>query len=501
MARPSRHPYFGRYHWLWYLRRVPDVVFAGRLHRSVAYDRALAEAMAFASSPTGGAQHANDRDVSFPVTQREVAAIAWLIGYCTLVADLHASYRRCGKGAALILDASQLIGPGQRPTDCDPETAAAIDLYDRRLETSGTEAFFGADVVREAPASFAESPGEQLRLFARVPNEELTDVHVGTGTAWSFRYVPRGLIIDDLEALLADHRVEATPVWAQEITDTLSIIALGGVVTDVNLEPESALVNLQTVTRTGYVVIHGDVIRGTWAEPYRTAITRLQHRFPSWSRHLDTDVSALLERVMAMPSAVWPLKGKALAFSATPGCIGIDLAGASSRFLSGLRFPAGDGAVAKARADMFERRVQARINASTWCPPGELAALRGKHLRWRGAQIGEIDALAVNGDDCVVVSCKSKLYTDGHETGDHKAVREAAERVTRAISELDHFVERLRATPHGDNYDFRGIRMHGVVVTPHLFFIRPPDVDRLTLPGLRTYSTLAELQQWLDGHP
>jgi hypothetical protein len=39
------------------------------------------------------------------------------------------------------------------------------------------------------------------------------------------------------------------------------------------------------------------------------------------------------------------------------------------------------------------------------------------------------------------------------------------------------------------------------VVTPHLFYIRLPDVDRFTLPGLRTYSTLAELQQWLDGHP
>ena len=499
---PSRHQYFGRYQWLWYLRRVPNLAFAGRLASTLPYDRALTEALAFAAARPAVARRIGDLEGHFPVTGREVRAVAWLIGYARTVAHLHASYRRCGKGARLILDAMRLLAEDSGLTECDAETAAAIEIYDHRLDASGAENFFGSDVVRIAPGSVLDGPGDHLRLFSRVATDDVTDVQLANGKPWMFRYIPHDLIIDELVNLIADPRLAEPCLWPRDITDTLGIIVLGGVVTQVDVAPEGGLVNTKTATGCGYVVIHEDTLRETWAGPFRQAMISLSDRFPAWAHQLDPDLLTLLRRAMAMHSESWPLRGHALAFQALPEHIGIDLAGAASRFLSAVRYPPLDGAVANARADMFERRVQARIDASQWLPPASLSQIRGRHLRHEGGKpFGEIDALAVRDGVCLVVSCKSKLYTDGHEVGDFRAIRSAEQKVTEAMAECDAFVEQLRAAPTGANYDLRGLQLHGVVVTPHVFFVRQPAVDLLTLPGLRAYSTLAELQAWLDSAP
>jgi hypothetical protein len=112
--------------------------------------------------------------------------------------------------------------------------------------------------------------------------------------------------------------------------------------------------------------------------------------------------------------------------------------------------------------------------------------------------VGEIDAIATIPDGMLLVSCKSILYTEAYDAGMYPAIREAAEKVAKAVSECEELLRLLTENPIGDNYDMRRWgQLKGVVVTPHVVYVLPPLLDRWVMPGLRVASGFGELQNWL----
>ncbi|MCC7054729.1 MAG: hypothetical protein IT355_15765 [Gemmatimonadaceae bacterium] len=491
VRRPSRQGTFSRYQWLWYLRRAPNTAFVGGVASTLPYARAVTEALAVATTPPAVLHRVAGPEGHFPLTRDALDAVAWLIGYSRVVVQLHSTYRRCAKGSTLILDAERLRA-GQNLDSCDDATRQAVRTYDLRLDHHGPETVFAADVVAFGARGFGVPDGDLLG-FAHTDTMQCSQVLPGPRGPWVCRYLPQRLTTTALEALLDDARLRAPGLWKVDAVDPIAMLALGAVVT------RGATENLVTVMAAGYALIHVDVLREEWAAPYATEIAALRHRFPAWADLFESDLLAFLRRCMASPARIWPLGGIPLAFQATPDHIGIDLAAATRQFLSTVRFPAKEGDVPNARSHTLETQVQARIDASAWRPPPALRALRGRKLKLGGRVIGEIDALGVRDGIALLVSCKSIAYTDAHERGDYGSVTSATKKILTAQSESEALLGQLRATPAGGNYDFSGVSaLHGVVVTPHVFYVPSPHVDAMTLPGLRAYATVAELQQWLD---
>src|SRR5579872_4377381 len=136
-----------------------------------------------------------------------------------------------------------------------------------------------------------------------------------------------------------------------------------------------------------------------------------------------------------------------------------------------LAFPRSQGDAANSSADHFELQVQAAIDATPWRPPVPLARLRGRPLRLGGQDITDLDAVAARGDVLIAVSCKGVVYSTDYDAGNFKTVRNAASTVTDGMVEWRDRMDRLRANPKGDNYDFTGKTIVGVVCTPLPVFI------------------------------
>lgn len=491
VRRPSRHGTFSRYQWLWYLRRAPNTAFVGSVASTLPYARAITEGLAVATTPATVLHRRAVSEGHFPVTHDAMGAMAWLIGYSRVVVQLHSTYRRCAKGSTLILDAERLRA-GQSLDSYDDATRHALRTYDLRLDHHGPETVFAADVVAFGERGFGVSDGALLG-FAHTDRLQCSPVLPGPRGPWVCRYVPQRLTTTGLEALLGDTRLRRPGLWPTDAVDPIAALALGSIVT------RGATENVVTAMAAGYALIHVDVLRDEWAAPFATEIGALRKRFPAWADLFETDVLAFLRRCAATPARVWPLGGIPLAFQVTPDHIGIDLAAATRQFLSTVRFPAREGDVPNARGDTLETQVQARIDASDWCPPPNLRALKGRSLKLDGRVISDVDAIGYRDGIALVVSCKSIAYTDAHERGDYGPVTSATKKILAALREIEALLTLLRTTPAGDTY-FPGVTaLHGVVVTPHAFYVPSPQVDVMTLPGLRAYSTVAELQQWLDG--
>lgn len=490
VRRPSRHGTFSRYQWLWYLRRAPNTAFVGGVASTLPYARAVTEALAVATTPSAVLHRIAAPEGHFPLTRDALAAVAWLIGYSRVVVQLHSTYRRCAKGSTLILDAERLRA-GQNLDACDDATRQAMRTYDLRLDHHGPETVFAADVVAFGARGFGVGDSDLLG-FSHTDTLACSPVLPGPRGPLVCRYLPQRVATTALEAMLSDARLRAPGLWTVDAVDPIAMLALGTIVTRNSTE------NAVTAMAAGYALLHVDVLREDWAAPYATEIGALRHRFPAWADLFETDLLAFLRRCVASPARVWPLGGIPLAFKVTADHIGIDLAAATRQFLSTVRFPANQGEVPNARSHTLETQVQARIDASDWCPPPTLRALQGRRLKLDARVIGDIDAIGVRDGTALLVSCKSIAYTDAHERGDYGPVTSASKKILAALNEIEALLTLLRKTPAGGTY-FSGVTaLHGVVVTPHVFYVPSPQVDAMTLPGLRAYATVAELQQWLD---
>jgi len=139
------------------------------------------------------------------------------------------------------------------------------------------------------------------------------------------------------------------------------------------------------------------------------------------------------------------------------------------------------------------------IDGTQWSPPDYLKRYRGRHLRLDGEQIGEVDAIAELDGTCVLVSCKSRVYTAAYDMGLHNVVRNTADYITRAVEDWEALVEKLRRNPVGDNYDLSAVKdLRGVVITPSVMYVPIELANKESMAGLRYYSSFGEFEVYVS---
>jgi hypothetical protein len=86
-----------------------------------------------------------------------------------------------------------------------------------------------------------------------------------------------------------------------------------------------------------------------------------------------------------------------------------------------------------------------------------------------------------------------------YDAGDYRTSRNATSALVEDIGKWLALLATLRANPQGDNYDLRGHKLEGVLLTPMLLYLPLEHAERLSLPGLRFYSSAPEFEAWLHG--
>jgi hypothetical protein len=114
------------------------------------------------------------------------------------------------------------------------------------------------------------------------------------------------------------------------------------------------------------------------------------------------------------------------------------------------------------------------IDHTAWAPMSPLRELRGRTLRSDRESITDVDALAVSRSTVLLVSCKSIPYTYDYDSGDYASVRNVRTYIERSDMEWQQRVRKLQQQPIGDNYNFEGYDIYGVVCTPFVIFVNRP---------------------------
>lgn len=182
----------------------------------------------------------------------------------------------------------------------------------------------------------------------------------------------------------------------------------------------------------------------------------------------------------------------------------IDLNALTWRLGQDLRLSTGlGGPVVKAVADNFELAVQSVVDATSFAPPNATRALRGRQLKLNGQFITDIDAMLVDGNTLLVVSCKRIELGRAYDSGDHARIRAAEDRVTRALDEWGQKTSTLQKNRVGSNYDLSSFDdIVGIVITPELVFTndeRAAEVVQLPTFRVRRLTTIDELADCLEG--
>lgn len=492
---------WGRYRTLWYLRRLPYEMFAfgSDLASTAPYDLRLTEVLMTRGSDPDAVPRRLDPKGSFPVDDSVSRRLAREMGFAKAVSEYQRHYRRCAKGAVLRFD-----GPGRLPRFSMPdELSSAIRLYDeRRAQDEGGAARalggLGTSALEDVRSMGDGGVEKKLVLvsdFAGAPVPlEIEGEHEGQPVKM---LIPayRMATVSDLETLaelMSDPRVGDPGLWHEDIALLVALL---------NLEPlifDFTPGNRYNLFKQGYVLLSREDIERMWDEFGGTIRSQMAGYLGDIARSLPESGREFLARLLGLEGGSWPLVPGPVAFRANERRFGLDMANATRRLIARLEYPATSGAVANVRAGAFERATQDVIDETPWRPPDSIAGHRGRHLRLGGREIGEVDAIAQHEGVCILVSCKSRVYTAAYDVGRHNVVRNTVDHISGAVGEWEAFVEKLRRNPVGDNYDLSTLEdIRGVVITPTVFYVPMEVAEKETTAGLRYYSSLGELESWL----
>jgi hypothetical protein len=208
--------------------------------------------------------------------------------------------------------------------------------------------------------------------------------------------------------------------------------------------------------------------------------------------------SELLARLESFQGSIWPLRpGKVVRRDFNFICI--DLYGATALLDAALEYPRIAGRIGNVRGYHFEVTVQKAIQRTGWALDDKLLAIRGKTIRINGTDVTDVDALAAKEKTLLLFSCKSVVYSAEYDRGDYNVVKSASDTVIQAVDAWNRRIVSIRQHPKGDNFDFSAFhKILGVVCTPGVLYVPIGDSTREVLPGLRAYSSLDEIIEWLE---
>jgi hypothetical protein len=484
---------YGRYRWLWYLRRLPDEVFEGRLASTGPYDRSVAEVLATRGADPAYRLGAPSGEGTFPIDGTVIKRLAWICGFSLAYCQYQVEFRIVGKGGVLEFDRSRPGLPFRiTRSRMDNALERAINEFDRRNERHKVMSKLGVPVDSYVPKAHEGEPILfQVGKIAGTPRI-VTPSQIEMQYAVALRYSPAGILFRAVTDLLTDPLVTNVVPWPVELSSLFSLLRIATIIYGRSPITRSQLL------QAGYILVDRGELDALYAD-FREEMREHEpvlRALPEES--LDEKFSDRLLRMEGRPS---PLLHGPVAFIVNDRLIGVDLYNATRRFQIILEFPAIHGEPANVRAQAFEDAVQAVIDASPWAPPPAIKRLRGHHFTKDGKRIGEIDAFGRLGDTLLLVSCKSVIFTSQYDRGEFapiRNVRTLLEKAVEKFAELEAFFAQFPSS--GSEYDFTAYkRIRSVVVTPHAMFVADSLLFRECLPGLRSYSSFEEFRAWLGG--
>jgi len=466
--------------WMWYLRHLPRVVFDIVGHEEGVRARHLAESIA---ALYGTADE--DSRTPFRINQSTMKRIIRFAGMVLHLDSIHGHYQWTGTDTPFRF--------GARPVpDSNPpaDVAAAVTTYLQRLDAE--ELAFAGLGSFVAPAGTTKGEIGILVAFERA-----TPVNVNV----------RNYLLEPRDAFVHSY-FEAGRISVRNVIELLSHDSVG----DAPLLPGFyASLCVLALTLIAFQLWEG-CAEHTLEHGYtffdrpsaellcRDGLPRLNAeclRLPPDVRRATTLHE--LEAVVAEARAeVHRLRPGPLMIAARDRVL-FDVASATQRLFVDAEYPAKvPPRKERYRSEAFELATQREIDASPWRPAEEIRQFRGRALRVDGKDLTDIDALAEQGQFLLLVSCKSIPYSGEVDIGNRRVVRNIASKLADYEAEWRDMVNRIRLQPKGDNFDFsRYARIEGVLITPHVFYVIGDQLMNEVLPGLKVYSSLTELRDWL----
>lgn len=439
------HNFAARYspfRWLWYLRRLPSFVFAGRLKSTAAYDSALAECVSGRSLASSPPRTAEDGSSRYRINNDVIEV---LIAYCATIlylSQIHTNLRWAGKGAGIRFDPRESLDGEPQPTQ---EVAQAVHVYDKRCDEGGGV----LSRIGTTDVSTGRSPADSVLAVQLVEasNQDLLSAGGSLGSAF-VRFSPRRFSLESLATLCRDGRVRTD--WLDPVIPALLMLLRAML----RFHSVSHL-GFSLVQMRGYSMLKKQGLLNVLADSWSKSHNLLTYAFPGAG--LPANPTELLETARNHSGRLWPLyPGPSIRTEGNLVCC--DLYTATAQLMSTLEFPSDTGEMANARSEHFELAVQACIDETPWRPDEDRRKFIRRTIRAGGQNITDLDALGQYGDSLLLVSCKSKIYSARYDAGDFQVVRNYASEIEKAVKEWTQKMQTIRAQPMGDNYDFRSFR-------------------------------------------
>jgi hypothetical protein len=459
--------------WLWYLRRV-EPLFRGinSIPSTAPYTAAIAESVSAISATPARPMIESGPMTLYPIDRAAGSSIWRLYTVSRRLYEIHARLRWAGKGAVIRSVEDDM--PKETPT---PELERMVNDWDGRM---------GEGAFLEHAGLYSHTLGVFPKLehgFGLVPivgragrEYGLTSLNLGAVPALSDPNLPVALrwptpVLDLIAVLWATLLNRADQTRTEQLFDTYRTKGYRSVTKELaTVEIDHAVSLLGTMRLGG--AIPDEVSFGSGEE--------ILHRL-TWC-----DVS------------VWPpTMGPPIRICDEDRLL-VDVSAASHRLARALARPNLVGELANLWAAHFETTVQASISASPWKPSAAMAAIRRRHLGPANDPITDIDAIGEFGRQVLLVSCKCRPFDEAWDRGEYNAVRNVGSLVDGAVAEWADRVGQFRESPRGQNYDFTGRELVGVVVLPSPPWSTNPAVHVEVMPGLRASVSARELDRWIN---
>lgn len=462
--------------WFWFLRRLPPLVFDAAPQHLQVFDWYFVETSAALSSAPGAMAEGGG-----PVHKKIVDTVMTFVAFVLWDSSFRARLRCADLGVPID---SELI---PQIVQSDP-LAAALSLVDERRRH---EAIPFARWGTLAGALSSTSPDFTVIVYFR-----------GKELRWtSTDQLGRTLDPCEIRGWFSVHWLDLTAV--RNALDDESLGAFAGAKQALNIVMLLRAIEVlalmgrgpaEELLTSGLCYVDREMFRFACHDAIpktRSWFAAACERFGAVS---DADT---LERELKMhPISLDPLRNGPLVYDVTGG-IALNAGAASQELSAALEFPDITGTAANRRGEIFELEIQQLIDSSPMAPTHKVRSLVRRTLTLAGQSVTDIDSIAEDRDHLVLISCKSVPMRAEYDAGDPRRTRNVQSLIVDSIAQWLERVHYLRENPLGDNYDFTGYQLIGVVCTPLVMKVPLGPATEYARGSLRQYCSATELRDWL----
>jgi hypothetical protein len=222
---------YGRYRWLWYLRRLPDIVFSGRLASTGPYNRHVTEILATRGAGPTHALGNTPADGTFPLDGTAIKRIAWICGFAEAFCHYQVLYRVVGKGGRMAFDQSFSGLPFPVPIGRrDDALDRWLEEYDQRNIRSNVLANLGIPIYTFDPKAHK---GQKILFHVskvsgppQIAKAEEFDI----AHTVAIRYVPSGILLRAIIDLMSHPDIKGIACWSPELPSLISLFYLATII-------------------------------------------------------------------------------------------------------------------------------------------------------------------------------------------------------------------------------------------------------------------------------